>query len=137
MPGAFHRLKKSISSDIPVNVRDVSALGSFELIISRIPQNRRFPRSVHNSNPASRSPLTLNSRILTFKKVQTPDPENLLGTLLYTLNENNNIANIDYFKLVQFPALVYFKFSSLNALLEHLCITQCQFLAFVYLYVGS
>ena len=31
------------------------------------PQKRRFPSPVHDSNPASRSPLTLNSRIQAFK----------------------------------------------------------------------
>ena len=64
-------LHKFSSTDIPV-------LGSFKWLF---PESRRFPSPLHDSNPASRSPLTLNSRIPAFKYAQSRIPKNLLGIL--------------------------------------------------------
>ena len=44
-------------------------------------QNRQLPSPAHDSNPASRSPFTLNSRIPAFKWAQSRIPKTLLGTL--------------------------------------------------------
>ena len=55
-----------------INSRQRTSLFSVCLSVcfqNRAPQNRRFPSPVHDNNPASRSPLTLNSRPL-----NKPDP---------------------------------------------------------------
>ena len=58
-----------------INSRQRTSLFSVCLSVcfqNRAPQNRRFPSPVHDNNPASRSPLTLNSRPL---NNPIPDPE--------------------------------------------------------------
>ena len=52
-----------------------------DYFLNPAPQNRRFPCTVHNSNPASRSLLTLNSRIRTLNKPNPGSRKNLLETL--------------------------------------------------------